>query len=160
MFGLKKKSEAPKRSKLVVAAPLSGKLIDLSSVNDAVFSKKMMGEGFAIKPENGQVVAPVAGTAITVFPTGHAVGIRTKDNVDVLVHIGLDTVNLKGEGFKALIQEGDEVRIGQPIVDFDQDVIEKNGFETTTMVVFTERFKRPIKVNPKQVKAGDVLIQA
>ena len=83
------------------------------------------GRRLAIKPENGQVVAPVAGTAITVFPTGHAVGIRTKDNVDVLVHIGLDTVNLKGEGFKTLIQEGDEVRIGQPIVDFDQDVIEK-----------------------------------
>ena len=106
------------------------------------------------------VVAPVSGKAVTVFPTGHAIGIRTAQGIDVLVHVGLDTVNLKGEGFKVLIHEGDEVQIGQPIVDFDQQVLRRHGLDATTMVIFTEGFRQKIKVNPKKVKAGDVLIEA
>lgn len=164
MFSFKKKEkiEKPKSNHdiLDVAAPVQGELIDLSNVADQVFSQKMMGEGFAVVPSSENIVAPVSGQAVTVFPTGHAIGIRTENGVDVLVHIGLDTVNLQGKGFDVLIKEGDHVSIGQPIVNFDQRVLEENGMDATTMVVFTEGFKRKIKVTPKQVKVGDVLIRA
>lgn len=164
MLSFKKKERSGRQKAaghtLHVAAPVQGELIDLSNVADQVFSQKMMGEGFAVVPSSEHVVAPVSGKAVTVFPTGHAIGIRTAQGIDVLVHVGLDTVNLKGEGFKVLIHEGDEVQIGQPIVDFDQQVLRRHGLDATTMVIFTEGFRQKIKVNPKKVKAGDVLIGA
>lgn len=147
------------QQKIIVASPVEGRLIDLSQVSDPVFSQKMMGEGFAVIPESDQVVAPVSGTAVSVFPTGHAVGLRTSQGVDVLIHIGLDTVSLKGEGFQVLVREGDQVDLGEPIVNFDRQILRNHDLDATTMVVFTDGFPAKINVSPKPVKAGDVLIQ-
>ena len=100
MFGLFKKEE------FKIVAPVDGELIPLAEVADGVFSEKIMGDGFAVIPANGAVCAPLSGTAETVFPTGHAVGIKTKDGIECIVHIGLDTVELNGEGFHPLASRG------------------------------------------------------
>lgn len=159
MFGFKKKEQPKSKVSLCVASPAEGKLIDLESVKDEVFSAKMMGEGFAVIPQKETIVSPVEGTLVSVFPTGHAIGIRTKDNVDVLVHVGLDTVGLNGEGFEVFVKEGQRVQQGEELLKFSQDVIDTHRLDPTVMVVFTEGFKRGIKVHEKPVKAGDVLIR-
>lgn len=159
MFGLKKKEKNAQKPSFVVVSPVQGQLIDLTEVKDEVFSKKMMGEGFAIVPENGQIVSPVSGELVSLFPTGHAFGIHTENGVDVLVHIGLDTVNLNGKGFKVLCSQGQSVQAGQPVVQVEREAILEQGIDLTTMVVFTEGFKRQIHVNSRPVEEGAVLIQ-
>lgn len=157
MFSFKKK-EAPKTAGFQVLAPADGILIDLSEVNDQVFSAKMMGEGFAVSPENGKVCAPVSGKLVTVFPTGHAFGIHTDGGVDVLVHVGLDTVNLNGEGFKVAVKQEEHVNAGDLLVEFDQNVLKSHNLDATTMVIFTDGFKSKIHVTSKAVRCGDRLI--
>ena len=93
-----------KKEEFKIVAPVSGELIPLSQVPDQVFSTKMMGDGFAVIPGSNRVVAPLSGSLETVFPTGHAVGIKTKDGIECIVHIGLDTVELNGEGFNVLVK--------------------------------------------------------
>lgn len=159
MFGLKKKEKNAQKPSFVVVSPVQGQLIDLTEVKDEVFSKKMMGEGFAIVPENGQIVSPVSGELVSLFPTGHAFGIHTENGVDVLVHIGLDTVNLNGQGFKVLCTQGQSVQAGQPVVQVEREAILEQGIDLTTMVVFTEGFKRQIHVSSRPVEEGAVLIQ-
>lgn len=159
MFGFKKKEVPKPKVNLCVASPVEGTLIDLESVKDQVFSAKMMGEGFAVVPNQETIVSPVEGTLVSVFPTGHAIGIRTKDNVDVLVHVGLDTVGLNGEGFDVFVKEGQNVKQGDALLKFDRNVIDAYHLDPTVMVIFTEGFKRPIKVHEKPIKAGDVLIR-
>ena len=105
-----------KKEKFKIVSPLDGQLILLKDVPDSVFSQKLMGDGFAIIPQSQVVVSPISGVAESVFPTGHAVGIKTKDGIECIVHIGLDTVELDGEGFTSLISQGDYVKAGEPIV--------------------------------------------
>ena len=114
-----------------------GQVIELEQVKDPVFSQKMMGDGFAVEPSNGHILSPVAGTVSSVFPTKHALGITTKSGLEVLVHIGLDTVSLEGKPFEVKVSEGQTVAAGDLLVEADLNAIREAGRETTTIVVFT-----------------------
>lgn len=114
-----------------------GQVIELEKVQDPVFSQKMMGDGFAVKPANGQIVSPVAGKVTSVFPTKHALGLVTESGLEVLVHIGLDTVSLEGKPFTVKVEEGQTVAAGDLLVEADLDAIREAGRATSTVVVFT-----------------------
>ena len=114
-----------------------GQVIELEQVKDPVFSQKMMGDGFAVEPSNGNIVSPVSGTVSSIFPTKHALGLVTADGLEVLVHIGLDTVSLEGKPFDVKVSEGQAVAAGDLLVKADLGAIQAAGRETTTVVVFT-----------------------
>lgn len=120
-----------------VLCPVPGELIDIADVNDPAFASKAMGDGIAIKPAKGTLVAPISGTVEALFPTGHALAIKG-DGVSVMLHIGIDTVDMKGEGFHALVAQGDTVTAGQKLIEFDLAKIAEAGFESTTMVIIAE----------------------
>ncbi|MBF9683598.1 PTS transporter subunit IIBC [Streptococcus pseudopneumoniae] len=114
-----------------------GQVVDLEQVKDPVFAQKMMGDGFAVEPANGNIVSPVSGTVSSIFPTKHALGIVTEAGLEVLVHIGLDTVSLEGKPFTVHVAEGQKVAAGDLLVTADLDAIRAAGRETSTVVVFT-----------------------
>ena len=114
-----------------------GEVINIEDVKDPVFSQKMMGDGFAVEPDNGRIVSPVAGKVTSVFPTKHALGLVTDNGLEVLVHIGLDTVSLEGKPFEVKVSEGQTVAAGDLLVEADLDAIRAAGRETSTIVVFT-----------------------
>lgn len=118
-------------------APANGEMIPIDKVEDDVFSQKMMGEGFAVVPENGEIASPVAGTIVSVFPTKHAIGIKTDDDIEVLLHMGIDTVDLGGEAFEIKVREGEKVKSGKVVATADLAKIQKAGKMTTMIVVFT-----------------------
>lgn len=118
-------------------APANGELIPIDQVQDEVFSQKMMGEGFAVMPENGEVASPVSGTIVSVFPTKHAIGIKTEDEIEVLLHMGIDTVNLGGDAFEIKVHEGEKVKAGKIVATADLAMIQEAGKLTTMIVVFT-----------------------
>jgi sugar PTS system EIIA component len=133
LFG--KKEETP--ASINVHSPLSGKMLSLDEVPDPVFSQKMMGDGIAIDPAEGKVVSPVDGEIVQVFPTKHAVGIKAKNGAELLIHIGLETVSLNGEGFEAHVSEGKKVKAGDPLVTFDMDLVKEKAKSTITPVILT-----------------------
>lgn len=118
-------------------APANGELIPIDQVQDEVFSQKMMGEGFAVVPENGEIAAPITGTIISVFPTKHAIGIKTEDGIEVLLHMGIDTVDLGGEAFEIKVHEGEKVKAGKVVAIADLAKIQEADKMTTMIVVFT-----------------------
>ncbi|MGX7126880.1 PTS transporter subunit IIBC [Enterococcus viikkiensis] len=118
-------------------APANGELILIDRVQDEVFSQKMMGEGFAVIPENGEIASPVAGTIVSIFPTKHAIGIKTDDEIEVLLHMGIDTVDLGGEAFEIKVREGEKVKAGKIVATADLAKIQASGKKTTMIVVFT-----------------------
>lgn len=120
-----------------LAAPVDGKFMKLSQVKDPVFSEGLMGQGFAIEPTDGKVVSPVDGTVTLVSETKHAFGIKTPDGADVLVHLGIDTVDLKGEPFTVLIKQGDRVKMGQDVVKMDLKEITDAGKQKTVILAIT-----------------------
>lgn len=134
MFGFGKKKNKEK----VLYAVAKGQVKPISEVKDPVFSQKMMGDGFAVSPENNAVFAPVEGTVIAVFPTKHAMTFKTSDGVDVLVHIGLDTVSLDGEGFNILVSENQEVTPQTQIAEVDFDLLKEKGLETDIIVALPD----------------------
>ncbi|WEV43462.1 PTS glucose transporter subunit IIA [Lactobacillus sp. ESL0684] len=136
MFNLFKK----KTHEFTVTAPLTGKLINLTEVPDPVFSQKLMGDGFAIIPDSKttKIYAPVSAKIVSLPESKHAVGLVTDDQDEVLLHIGIDTVNLKGQGFTALVNEGDSVTQGQAVIELDREVLESKQANLTTMVIFTK----------------------
>lgn len=121
-----------------VLCPVSGTVMDISEVNDPVFAGKAMGDGIAIVPSEGVLVAPISGTVEALFPTGHALAIKDEAGMGVMLHIGIDTVDMKGDGFIARIAQGDRVEAGQILVEFDREKIAAAGFEDTTVMVVTE----------------------
>lgn len=125
--------------------PIEGEIIPITEVPDQVFSQKMMGDGFGIVPSKGTVVSPVDGEIMNVFPTKHAIGIKSKQGHEILIHIGLDTVNLKGEGFKVLVKEGQQVTKGQEILNFNLEFIKKSVPSAITPVIFTNLTKLNVK---------------
>jgi len=124
-----------KAKKETILSPADGDIIQLEEVPDEVFSQKMAGEGIAIMPRSNTFVAPVAGTVTKIFSTNHAFSIKTKSGLEVMVHIGLDTVALDGEGFKRLAKEGDSVSIGKPIISADLEFIASKGKNIVTPIV-------------------------
>ena len=124
-----------------------GQVINIEDVKDPVFSQKMMGDGFAVEPDNGNIVSPVAGKVASIFPTKHAIGLETNNGLEVLVHIGLDTVSLEGKPFEVKVTEGQTVAAGDLLVEADLAAIREAGRETTTVVVFT---------NPDAIKSVKV----
>ncbi len=130
-----KKTKMPSRT--VVFSPMEGMAIPLKDVKDEAFSQEAMGKGMAIKPSKGEVVAPFDGTVETVFRTKHSIGLKSVEGVEVLIHIGLDTVKLKGQHFHVLVQAGDTIQHGQLLIEFDIEAIEKAGYDITTPVIIT-----------------------
>src|SRR5438477_10188375 len=120
-----------------VLAPLDGTVVELESVPDEVFAQKMAGDGVAIDPSGQVAVAPVGGDLVKLFPGGHAFGISTNGGVELIVHIGLDTVELKGEGFENIASEGQTIKVGTPIVRFNCATIERKGKVMLSPVVST-----------------------
>ncbi len=124
-------------SSVVLKSFAKGKVVDLSEVPDPVFAQKMMGDGFAIIPSEGKVVSPVSGEIIQVFPTKHAIGIKTTEGLEILIHIGLETVNMQGEGFEALVSAGNVVSAGDVLVNFDLDLVTEKAKSTITPCIVT-----------------------
>lgn len=154
MFNFFKKSKSKGNE---VKAPIKGNLISLSEVSDDVFSQKMLGDGFAVKPTGQEVVAPVSGTITTLFPTKHAIGIKTDEALEVLIHLGIDTVELKGEPFKLFVEQGDSVKAGDKLAEMDIADVADHGLDNTVMVVYTnmDLLKEVKDVDPRPVEAGD-----
>lgn len=147
MLNLFKSKTVSRESK--VYAPAKGEMIKLEEVKDQVFSQKMMGEGVAFVFNGNQVSAPCDGTLTMVFPTKHAFGITMDNGAEILVHIGMDTVNLKGEGFKQLVKENSKVKQGQPIIEIDRDIMKKNNVDLTTPVIVTNSKEYELNINGK-----------
>lgn len=122
---------------IVVRAPLKGKLIQLNECNDPVFASGAMGRGVAIKNPEGKVFAPFDGEITVFFPTGHAIGLKSDDGIEMLIHVGIDTVKMNGNGFTPKAEAGDRIRCGQILLEFNPNVIKRAGYETTTPVVIT-----------------------
>lgn len=129
-----------------IVAPMSGNIIPLKEVKDEVFSSGMVGTGFAIVPDNGNVYSPISGVIQTVFPTKHAIGILSEKGKEVLIHIGLDTVKLKGEPFTIKVKEGEKVCQGDLIAIVDLDKVRQEGYDTTTVVAFANIPKYNVKL--------------
>ena len=154
MFGIFKKNQS-----LELTSPIDGDVIDITEVPDDVFAQKMLGDGLAVKPSSNIVVAPCDGKIMQVFPTKHAIGIETKSGIEILLHIGLETVALKGKGFQILISEGDTVKKGEKLVELDLDYIKENAKSLTTPIVITNMDKvEKIEKNFGSGKAGETVI--
>lgn len=146
-----------------VVSPLAGQVKPLSQATDPVFSSGVMGQGVVIEPSQGELVSPVNGTVTVLFPTKHAVGIVSEEGVEMLMHIGMDTVSLDGKGFEAHVEQGDKVVVGQQLISFDMDVIKEAGLVTETPVIITNQddFQADVEGNlPRDINRGDDLMTA
>ena len=144
-----------------VLSPISGRIVPLKEVPDEVFAQGLAGEGVAILPhESGEAVAPVSGELVKLFEGGHAFGILSREGIELIVHLGLDTIELRGTGFEKLATEGDRVDAGQPIVSFDLPKIEGSGYKVITPVVVSNCAEFPVEqARIGEVNAGDRLFK-
>ncbi|HLS36489.1 MAG TPA: PTS glucose transporter subunit IIA [Bacillota bacterium] len=126
-----------KSKELQIVAPLNGQIVPLQDVPDPVFGQKMMGEGIAIIPKDGKVVSPVHGKIIQIPNSKHAVGIEAEDGSEILIHVGLETVALKGEGFEGKVSAGDDISVGDPLIEFDLEYIKEHADHSITPIVIT-----------------------
>lgn len=146
-----------------LVSPLAGQVKPLSQATDPVFSSGVMGQGVVIEPSQGELVSPVNGTVTVLFPTKHAVGIVSEEGVEMLMHIGMDTVSLDGKGFEAHVEQGDKVVVGQQLISFDMNVIKEAGLVTETPVIITNQddFQADVEGDlPRDIKRGEVLMIA
>jgi PTS system beta-glucosides-specific IIC component len=121
----------------MIYAPIAGEIVPLNQVEDAAFSSEALGKGFAIMPKEGKVYAPVDGEIVTLFKTKHAIGIKTESGMEILIHVGMDTVKLNGQFFDAKINQGDFVKRGDLLLEFDMAGIKAAGYSLITPVVIT-----------------------
>lgn len=155
------KSKVPAPSitneRVVLSSPLAGRVVPLNEVKDQVFSSGAMGKGIAIDPANGTLVAPADGTITTLFPTGHAIGLTTTDGVEILMHIGMDTVELEGKGFEIFVKQEDQVKKGDLLVKFDLSLIKEAGYSTVTPIVVTNtpNYLDVLDMNQEDVLQGE-----
>ena len=146
-----------------VVSPLAGQVKPLSQATDPVFSSGVMGQGVVIEPSQGELVSPVNGTVTVLFPTKHAVGMVSEEGIEMLMHIGMDTVSLDGKGFEAHVAQGDKVTVGQKLISFDMDVIKKAGLVTETPVIITNQddFQADVQGTlPREINRGEELMIA
>lgn len=140
-----------------IAALTNGELVSITEVPDEVFSTKMMGDGFAMKTTDGIIVSPVAGKIGSVFPTKHAITINSVDGREVLIHLGVDTVKLKGEGFESFVEENQDVKVGDKLVKMDVEFIEKNAKSSMPIVIFTNlEGNESVKIQEGSAAAGEL----
>lgn len=130
LFGFGKK-------KTIFTAPVSGQFQSLENVEDEVFSQKLMGEGFGVIPDNNKIYSPISGTVSSIFETKHALGITTDDGLEVLVHMGLDTVELNGEPFNIMVEKGEKVDKSRQLAEMDIDNIKSKGYGTVVLTIVT-----------------------
>lgn len=142
-----------------IFSPVSGVAVTLDQVNDPVFSQKMMGDGFAVVPSAGVITAPVAGVVQSIFPTMHALTITTENGLDVLIHIGIDTVELNGEGYTASVKAGAEVSVGDVLLTVDLKLLQEKQKDDVVIVVFPELKDKGVVVTVGEVNAGDVVAE-
>ncbi|MFD1362586.1 PTS sugar transporter subunit IIA [Lentibacillus salinarum] len=139
-----------------VYAPVDGEIISLKNVNDPVFQDGSMGDGCAIIPTKGVAYAPISGKITTMFP--HAIGIIGNDGKEILLHIGINTVDLNGNGFKPYVKKGDDVKVGSKIMEFDLELIKEKGYETDVLVILTNSKEyNGISLEPKSVTRNEIL---
>lgn len=143
----------------VLCAPLAGEAVAISEVNDPTFSEEILGKGVAIKPTGNQIVAPCDGTVEMMFDTGHAVSMTSTQGAEILIHVGLETVSLKGKHYQVHAGNGDKVTKGQLLITFDREAIAAEGFDTITPIVIcnSDQFSN-ITVHTGTVNPGDDLI--
>ena len=143
-----------------IVSPLKGKIIPLNQVQDGAFASEILGKGAAIVPQEGIVKAPVNGTVSTLFPTLHAIGILAENGAELLIHIGLNTVQMNGRGFKAFVQQGDKITVGQKLIEFDMDLLHKEGYclETPIVVTNTPNYLDVLAQQSKDVTWGEKLL--
>lgn len=147
-------------NKITISSPLNGEIINLNEVKDETFASEMMGKGIAINPTEGKVVSPINGTVQMIFKTKHAIGLKSEDGAEILIHIGMDTVQLDGKHFIAHVKDGDKVKVGDILVEFDMDAIKKEGYELVTPVIITNTIDY-LEIIPKEIKsvnAGEDII--
>lgn len=150
----KKKSEE-------IFAHVSGEIVEMDKVPDPIFSKRIMGEGIAVMPSDGKIVAPADGEIIMITDTKHAIGLRTPLGAELLIHIGLETVRLNGEGFNVITKPGDKVVKGQLLVEVDLDYIKQNGYNTVIPIVITNNTQGEYDIQwekEKEVRAGEIRV--
>ena len=152
--------KTPLMNKINIASPLNGEIVPLKEVKDETFASEMMGKGIAINPTEGKVVSPINGTVKMIFKTKHAIGLKSEDGAEILIHIGMDTVQLDGKYFTAHVKDGDKVNVGDTLVEFDMDAIKKEGYELITPVIITNTmdYLEIIQKEIKSVNTGDTLI--
>jgi PTS system glucose-specific IIA component len=149
-----------KRKVREVKAPVDGEIVALESVNDAVFSQKLVGDGVAILPVSNIFTAPIDGTISKIFSTNHAYSIKSSKDLEVMVHIGLDTVDLNGAGFERLAKEGDEVKAGDEIIRVDLDALREHAKDIITPIIISDESDvKNIEKNLNIVKSGDVIME-
>lgn len=150
-------------AELVVQSPLAGQVKELSSATDPVFAQGIMGQGVVIEPSEGLLTAPLAGTVSVLFPTKHAIGLTTADGLELLIHIGMDTVSLDGRGFEAHVAQGDHVAVGDKLISFDLAVIAEAGLVSETPVIVTNADQFDLSVAgdlPRSISRGEALLTA
>lgn len=138
-------SEQQIEGETILKNPIKGHVIPLSEVNDNVFSKGLLGQGVGIQPEENRIVSPIEGTVLTVLESKHAIGLVSSDGIEVLIHVGIDTVNLKGRPFDVVVQEGDHVSVGQELMSVDFEAIKQNGYDDTVILIVTNSDKFTIR---------------
>ncbi len=150
-----------KKESTNICSPVKGTCIPITEVKDQVFSSKMMGDGFAVIPEKNVVCSPIDGEITMAADTKHAVGMRRKDGLEILLHVGLDTVNLNGQGLKLLVKSGARVKAGDALIEYDAEYMEKQGIDMTTMVIFTSGFDQEVHLKQygQTVETGEVLME-
>lgn len=161
MFGaLKKMFGGDNGTERSIAAPVTGKAVSMQDVADPTFSQEILGKGAAVVPTEGRVVAPCDGKVTMVFDTKHAVSLETEYGAELIIHIGLDTVQLKGQYFDAKVSAGDKVKQGDLLVEFDIEKIKEAGYDVTTPVIVcnTPEFPKLEPVFGMDVKAGETAI--
>ena len=148
---------------VTITSPLAGEVKELSQATDPVFAQGLMGRGVVIVPSQGELVSPVNGRVTVFFPTKHAIGILSDEGVEILMHIGMDTVNLEGKGFEGYVSQGDKVKVGDKLISFNIDMIKKAGYVTETPVIITNSDKYQVEVLeqlPRVVERGSQLMTA
>lgn len=146
------------KKKIEIKSPVDCKVIGLEEVEDMVFSKKTVGDGCAVIPRNNIICSPIDGEVVTIFKTNHAIGLKSKEGMELLIHIGIDTVELKGNGFENLVKEGDKVKAGTPISKIDLDFIKSQGKSIQTPIIVINNFQI-IKVETGEQKLGSTIMK-
>lgn len=148
----------PKTAPMLLLSPLSGRAVPLEEVADEVFSKSILGQGVAIIPSEGRLVSPIDGKVVQIFDTLHAITIISPEGLEVLLHVGLETVTLGGRHYQGFVKKGDAVQAGQLLIRFDLAAIQREGFDPITPVLLTNRASQALKLG--DVIAGEPLLKA